>query len=285
MDLDGMVSYLLLKWTFPKDIVECQPTTVGKFRVNFTKWLSTHNLEDYDKVFILDLAVFEDKDLIDYKNVFIIDHHPGHEAATYKNALSIIKPNYGSAAKLAYKVLKSLYNLNPTKKQLHLVVLADDFDSYKLELPDSFKLDVVFWGMNDKLESFTKSFINGFNGFTMQQENIIKLQNLKLAKYKESIVVYAGDVDIQGKTRRVCSTFAKEYINQVADILLKDYMADVALVINTNTMHVSYRRQKDGDVDLALLAREIADGYGHVYSSGSGVTDNFVEFTKQLIKI
>ena len=42
-------------------------------------------LEDYDKVFIMDLGIYEDKDLIDYDNVYIVDHHPGHNNTTYKN--------------------------------------------------------------------------------------------------------------------------------------------------------------------------------------------------------
>jgi len=279
-DLDGVVSYLIIRWTFPMAQIEYQPTTVQNFRNNYTKWLSNHNLEDYDKVFIMDLGIFEDKDLIDHENVFIIDHHPGHDSKTYKKAKSVIKTTSGSACMLAYKVFKRLYNINLTKQQLHLLLLADDFDSYRLELPNT-----VFWDTNDKFEAFSKCFIGGFYGFNMQQENIIKLHDLKMNKIKETIVVYAGNIDIQGKKRYVCSSFTTQYINEVADILLADYHADVAIIVNTNTNHVSYRRQRDGDVDLAKLANEIGDGYGHEFSSGSKITDNFMNFTKNLVII
>ena len=68
-DLDGVVSYLVLRWTFPKANIEFLPTTVQNFRNAYTKWLVKHSLEDYDKVYIMDLGIYEDKDLIDKDNV------------------------------------------------------------------------------------------------------------------------------------------------------------------------------------------------------------------------
>jgi len=137
-DLDGVVSYLVLRWAFPKANIDYAATTVQNFRSTFITWLTNHDLEDYDKVFIMDLGIYEDKDLIDHDNVFIIDHHPGHDASTYKNAKTAIKSdseNIGSACMLAYKIFKGLYNTKLSKPQLHLLLLATDFDSYKLELP------------------------------------------------------------------------------------------------------------------------------------------------------
>jgi len=281
-DLDGVVSYLVLRWAFPKAQIEYLPTTVQNFRNTYTKWLSNHDVEDYDKIFIMDLGIFEDKDLIDHENVFIIDHHPGH--GEYEKAKTAIK-EYPSACLLAYQVFKGLYNISLTKQQKHLLLMANDQDSYKFELPYTNNLNTVFWDSNDKFESFIKSFINGFNGFTLKQENIIKLHDLNLQKIKDNMEVYAGSAKIQGKDRYVCSTFAKQYINEVADILFNDYNADIALVINSNTNHVSYRRKPNSDVDLAELAKKLADGYGHEFSSGSEVTENFMLFTKKLKKI
>ena len=284
-DLDGVLCYLVLKWTFPKDQIEYEATTAQTFRNTFTKWLSNHDLEDYDKVFIMDLGIYEDKDLIDYKNVFIIDHHPGHDKSTYKNAKTAIK-NTGSACALAYKIFKGLYGTNFTKPQLHLIALAHDFDAYKLKDERSAKLNIVFWDSTNKFETFIKSFINGFNGFTLKQLNIIKIHDLALQKIKEGLDVYGGYETFQGKKRYVCATFANKYINEVADTLLKDYKSDIALVINIATNHVSYRRRKDGiDIDLSKIAAELGDGAGHEFSSGSKITENFENFTKKLIKI
>lgn len=283
-DLDGVVSYLVLRWTFPNATVECQPTRVQDFRGVFTKWLSANNLEDYDKVFILDLGIYNDKDLIDHENVFIVDHHPGHDNTTYTKAKSIIK-EYGSACKLAYKAFGKLYNIKLTDAQKKLIALADDFDSYRLTVPESAQLDIVFWDSDDKFDSFTKSFLGGFHGFNVQQQNLINLRALKLQKIKDELAVYAGVVKIQGKERYVCSAFASQCINNVADILLKDYNAEVALVVNTKTDHISYRRKHDSDVDLSELATKLANGAGHAYSSGSTISEKFLLFTKALKKV
>jgi len=280
-DLDGIMSYLVIRWAFPKASMECELTTIQNFRERFTKWLSTHDIEDYDTVFITDLGVYEHKDVIDHKNVFIIDHHEGHDSSTYKNAKSIIK-EYTSACMLAFKAFKKLYNIKITREQAHLLVLADDFDSYKLAYKESAQLNVVFWDTNDKFDQFVRNFHNGFNGFNFQQQNIIKLHDIKLQKLRDEMIVYTGNVKIQGKERLVCSTFGSEYINELADILIKDHNAEVALIVNTGTNRVSYRRNPESDVDLFELAKKLADGAGHEYSSGSEITEKFMLFTKNL---
>ena len=284
-DLDGIVSYLVLKWTFPKKNIEYVATTVQSFRDSYTKWLKDNDPEDYDMIFILDLGIYEDKDLIDLPNVFIVDHHPHHDSTTYKNAKSVIKTSVGSCCMLMYKAFKKLFNAQFKRPQVHLIMLADDFDSYKLEHEDSAKLNVVFWDTNDKVKAFVKSFGAGFNGFSKQQQNIIRIHDFKIQKIKDEVEVYGKTVSIQGKDRKVRAVFAHEYINEVADILIADYEAEVALIVNPNTDHVSYRRNPDSDVDLSVLAKKLGDGAGHEFSSGSKITDDFMEFTKTLEKI
>lgn len=284
-DLDGIVSYLILRWTFPNAIIDYQLSTVQKFRNEYIKWLTNHNLEDYDKVYILDLGIFDDKDLIDHENVVIIDHHPGHTNTTYKKAKTVIKEDYSSACKLVYKVFKALYNINLTKPQLHLLILANDFDSYTLQFKESKKLNIVFWDTNDRFESFIKSFAGGFHGFTFNQENIIKLHDIKLEKIKSDLKVFTGVVKIQGKNRRVCSAMVTQYINEVADILIEDYNAEVAIIVNIKTKHISYRRNPNSDVNLSELAKKIGNGHGHEYSSGSELSEDFILFTKNLKEV
>lgn len=283
-DLDGIMSYIVIRWAFPNATIEYMPTTVQNFRENYIKWLSTHELEDYDQVFITDLGIFEDKVLIDHEKVFIIDHHKGHDNNTYSKATAIIA-DYSSACKLAYKVFKELYNIKVTKEQLHLMLLADDYDSYKLELKDSANLNLVFWETTNKFEEFTKSFISGFRGFTVKQQNMINLHNIKVEKIRNELEVYSGTVTIQGTKTYVCAACTKSCINEVADTLIKDYNAEVAIIINTNTNHASYRRGDSCETNLAEFARETAGGYGHEYSSGSEITDGFMDFMKNLNKI
>lgn len=284
-DLDGVVSSLVLKWTFPKANIQYELVTIKGFREQFTNWLCHNNIEDFDKIFIMDMGIYDHKDLIDHPNVFIIDHHEGHDSSTYKNAKGIIK-EYSSNCMLAFKAFRKLYNVNATKAQLHLLLLADDYDSYQLKFKESLQLNTVFWGYTDKLGEFFKHFSSGFHGFNMQQENMLKIHDMELQKIKDENPVYAGNIKLQGKERRVCSTFARKYINEVADYLINDHNAEVVLIVNDGTSHISYRRRPDSDINLYELASKLSEGAGgHEYSSGGEVSDKFLLFTKQLIQI
>ena len=133
-------------------------------------------------------------------------------------------------------------------------------------------------------ESVCKAAHNASN---LKQNELIEYIDTYNTSQKTNINISAEkrEQKIQGKKRYVCAVFAKQYINEVADILLSDYNAEVALVINPNTNHVSYRRTKDSKVDLSELATKLADGAGHEYSSGSKITEKFMLFTKVLKKI
>lgn len=284
-DLDGFLCYQILKWTFPNAVIDCLPINIQNFRNSFTLWLSNNNIEDYDKVFIMDLGVYEHKDLIDHENILIIDHHTGHSSITYDNAKSVIKDGYSSASKLTYMLFKRLYNLKLTKPQALLLLYVDDFDSYVLNFKESFQLNTVFWESTKKFEDFSRFFGNGFYGFNEHQQNIIKLHEMNVQKVRDNLVVYAGNVKIQGKDRYVCSTFSSRYINELADILIKEHNAEVVLIVNLTSEHVCYRKAKHSDVDLSILATVLGNGAGHKNASGSPLTEKFTIFSSNLTKI
>lgn len=287
-DLDGVGCYILLRWAFPKAKIEAIPCTVDGFRPTFIKWLADNDMSEYDKIFIMDLDVSNDKDIVDKSGVFVIDHHSSHEnASEYKKANSLVS-SFSSATKLAYKAFVKLYKIKLNKPQKKLIALIDDYDSYTLAVPESKNLNIVFWGTDNRFEEFSKNFASGFHGFNYKQENMIKLYNEKLRTIRRNLDVYTGDIEIQGKVRRVCSAISQDSINDVADILLKDYDANVAIVVNPKTNHVSFRKsttEYDKELDLSTLASTIADGAGHSYASGGSITEKFADFTKLLSPI
>ena len=285
-DLDGVISYLVLRWTLGKKI-PYKTSTPRKFREDFTKWLVNHNISDYDQIFITDLDVGEHKDLIDKSNVFIIDHHETHEKnMDYKQAVSIIK-KYKSAAELAYKAFKKLYNIKLSDAQKKLIILASDYDSYTLQIPESKKLDCVFWNTNKSFDSFIRNFSKGFYGFSLEQENIIKLHEQKIKRIKDSMNVFYGKIKIQNQEQKVYATFANYNDNEISDILLNDFNADIAIVVNSKSNHISFRRPKNNktNINLSILAEKLTNGGGHEYASGGELTNKFLEFTKLLQQI
>ena len=177
-------------------------------------------------------------------------------------------------------------DVNLTDEQKKLIILADDYDSYNLQIPDSMKLNIIFWNTNKAFESFIANFSRGFYGFNIEQENMIKIHENKIKSLRENISVYAGKVNIQNKQRYVCATFCDTATNDVADILKDDFGAEIAIVVNTKKGTASFRRPKENtDVNIALLAEKLVDGGGHEYAAGGTITEHFIEFTKLLKQI
>jgi len=282
-DLDGIMCYLLLKW-FLKIDIEFKSTLPKKFRDDYTQWMA-NNTTQYDKIFITDLDIAEHADLVDKPNVIIIDHHKSHnDNFNYKHATTVIRPET-SAAKLLYKTFKDKFE-DITIPQKKLLLLVDDYDCYKLDLPDSRKLNILFWNSNNAFETFVKDFNHGFTMFNVQQETAIKYHLEKIQKIFNEAPIYSGNITIQGKKRSVCATFVNKYINDIVDMVYDKYKSDLIIVVNTNQQSVHFRRGKHcTDLDVSEFAKKIADGGGHEFAGGGKITENFMQFTKLLGQI
>jgi len=287
-DLDGVVSALVTKWAHPQAHIEYDSIAGFGFRIDFTKWLLKHKIEDYDKIFILDLDVSDHKDLIDKSNVFIIDHHKSHvDNAKYETATVIVK-EYPSACLLAYKIFKKLYNLELNKNQKILIALGNDYDSYTLSVPESKKLNSIFWSTHNNFKAFMEMYDKGMTAFTAQQENIYKLWKQQLDKTLANIKLFENkEISISGTKYHIIATFVNKSspVNDISDHILSTYNPDIAIVVNTSTQHISFRRNKKSTCKLNLLAEKLADGAGHEYSAGGQITGKFLEFTKLLKEI
>ena len=283
-DLDGVVSYLTTVWAHPTKDVMYKAIGGYNIREEVTNWLLNNNFEDYDKIFFLDLDVTKAADLIDNENVFIIDHHKTHadNKYAYKKAKCIVK-EYSSACLLAYKVFKKLYNILFTEEQKKLIIYGNDYDSYTLNFIESSMLNAIFWNTQKSFESFIETYKSGYRDFTPQQLCIYKIYKNDLQTVTSKLNVFRGIyADTDGECRVVVATFANKFINEVADYIIDKYTPDVVLIINMNTKRVSFRRPRGGTMKLDIFASEIAEGGGHEYSAGGFLTDNFMDFTKQL---
>lgn len=287
-DLDGVVSYLVFKWFHPTAKIQVVNTTVTGFREEYTKWLGNHSPQDYDRIFILDLDVSEHKDLIDTPKHYIVDHHKTHvDNLPYDKATAAVK-EYSSTAKLLYQRLSEIYkdfSAAPqiTTNQKKLILLADDYDSYTLDLPESKSLNTVYWATQDRFKTFSKNFINGFKGFTLQQQNMIKMYNHEIKEIKQKLQVFGTETTINDTRIKILSAVASKHINEIANILLTENNADLAVVINLQTRHVSFRTNHE-KINLISFVKKMCDnqGGGHAYAAGGPLTDTLMEFCKSL---
>lgn len=280
-DLDGAISLQTFYWLVRPKNATHTIVRVNDFKTEFTNFLKYNNIDDYEKIFILDLDISQDSlDVADIEKVVVVDHHDTHvqNVDKYKNATTIVEL-CTSCCKLIYNKFKHIRELS--KRQQYLILLGDDYDSYQLKLPDSYNLNVVFWNyQGDKFQKFSDDFGKGFFGFNKFQKNIIALNEKKLNDLKRSIKIYEATLPIQNKDIKFVSTFADSCINEIAEYIISKYKSDVGLVVNLNTNKVSFRKSKDCDIHLGNLSKKIADGGGHEYAAGGSINDTFMNFTK-----
>ena len=281
IDLDGAMSYLLFSW-FKGYNIPVIPARVGDFRNVFEKWMQRVDITTYDHIYILDLDVSNCIDLVDRENVVVIDHHLTHVSNKdrYHKAKLFIKEGT-SCSRLIYNLLYKKSKTEITAAYKYLVLLVDDYDSYTLQLKESYDLNLLFWNyQGDRVRKFVSEFNSGFNGFTKKQTDIIKFHKKKVAKYISDLEMFSAEIPISGKRYKFVSAFADSYINDIADHILKVVRADVGVVVNLNTQRVSLRKEKGVDVDLSQLAVKLLSGGGHHYASGGKITDQFMIFSK-----
>lgn len=285
-DLDGIGSYLVYKW-FTKTNAQHIICSKSNFKKTWLSHFNKNKITDYDKIYIFDLDTSQDcLSLVDFKNVTIIDHHDTHieNKDNYKKATSILVDTT-SCCKLIYNICNKKYKVELSNNQKLLIAMIDDYDSYELKIPNSYKLNVVLWNyVGKRAEKFCDDFKDGFNGFTQTHQNIISLNQKKVERVISELELFKASIPISGDKYNVYATMASTSLNEVAHHIIDTYDCDICMVMNPKTKRVSFRKNKESahDVDLGKLASKLADGGGHIHSSGGNITDRVMALTKIL---
>ena len=290
-DLDGIGSYLVFRWFTGMKNIEHEICSQSNFRKTFSAWSMKNKIEDYDKVYIFDLDVSQNNlDLVDHENVSIVDHHDTHvqNKDKYKKATTILS-EYTSCCKLLYDLLRKKYEKRKlTDHQKLLILMVDDYDSYKLQVKGSYELNVILWNyVGQRAEQFTRDFGDGFKGFNQSHLNMIALNKKKVTRVISELQIFEGSLPLNGKKYNLFATMASESLNEVAHHVINSYKCDIVMVMNMNTKRVSFRvnKEKCPEVDLGKLASSIAEGGGHPYSAGGQLTDKVLTLTKLLTPV
>ena len=262
-DIDGVASLLMLHWALgakPGQIT-FKTTTVSNFRREFLSWLDQNNINDFDKIYILDLDISKHADLVDRKNIEIIDHHLTHVKAldAYKNVKTTVVETT-SCAKLMYNTFKDKVELKPEQK--YFIALADDYDCYQFKLKESYELNCLYTNTQKtttkvRAEIFLEKYYNGFKPFNAQEKAIIKEFVDRKNKAINNLQIFAGKVSVAGKERVVYGTHGNKFVNEICDHILNTHPADIVFFVNSDNSHVSFRKNKKCEVDLSKLAAKI----------------------------
>ena len=281
-DLHGAGSALVLKWLY-KDAKAFNINDVSEYTFTGKFKGALQSVDHYDRVFIVDLNLTPEQiKLADRGNVVIIDTHKNHikNKHLYSKAKTIIEgyPDHGhrSTIDLIYDKFGD-HLLHLTDEQLLLIEYIGTYDWYNTQHKESLKLNAIYYNLNSpKTEKFISAFINGFREFTVHEKNAIKLYFKKFKDQIESGQVFKGTI----KDYNVVATFANYAVNELAHFLINKYNADIGIVVNTQAKTVSFRRSKQSDVDLSILATKLCQGGGHSASAGGRLTEKFANLTK-----
>ena len=137
--------------------------------------------------------------------------------------------------------------------------------------------------VNKKIQKLKEEFNDGFSNFNDNQLKIIDFYKNKIDKIIKESDFYVGDFKIQGIFRKVIATFADTCINEVAAELTK-MGYEIAIVVNTKSQKVNFRKNHLSNVDLSKLAKALSDGGGYKNTAGGLLTEKFMNFTKLLTK-
>ncbi len=281
-DLDGAGSALALKWVLPSNYnIKIIPTTVSKFRNELLDWLKTDKLSNYDLIFICDLDTTELHELIDFENVYIIDHHESHDPSIYKNCKIKIDA-CTSTTQLIYKLF--LESKNISKEKLALLKLIDDYDSFTLKYKQSKELNIIYWNLTgNKVTKFIDMFIDGFKGFDKFQNNTINLYYDKLKRILNNLQLFKGEIIFNNKKYICLSTFGENCINDIGEYIYKNFNTDIVFIVNLKSNVVSIRKNNNCNINLSEFAKFIGDGGGHKDAAGCPLNDKFLELMKEFM--
>ena len=283
-DLDGVGSFLVLKWILDTEI-SYKTTTHKNFRGDFVKFLSKNKISEFDTIYICDLNVSDHSDLLNYKNIVVIDHHNGKDNYDeFTKPTLVLDSDYTSTTKLVLKYgLDTIPNTNTklTGAKAKLIQLVDDYDSYKLSHEESLGVNHVLWSYTgDRVAKFIQEFGDGFSGFSLHQKNMVVLANNKIHDQVENGEAFSYKTNIDGKPYKLISSVCSHNINEVASGLLKKHASDIVFIINPKSHSVSVRKRSGVSVNLNKLAGKLINGGGHTDSAGGKLTEAFLKFTK-----
>lgn len=283
-DLDGAGSVLVYMWNKPKED-SFQYTPISNLEISKLK-REISNTHNPSNISILDLSLREEfLPELDKKYITIIDHHKSSEEfiEKFKNS-KIIHKEYTSNTLLMYKIYKQTNDLKLTDAQKILVALINDFDCYKLERPESYDLNVLFWSeYQNKFSDFIKDYYQGFKPFTDKQKRAISYIKKEAAREAEKIKIYYGNLNIGGKLKNTCACMVDRIVPQIIEVLAQKYKPDIFFFINPKNEKISIRQYTQTDpIDCGKFAKKICEGGGHANAAAGKLTPLFMEVTKNL---
>lgn len=281
-NLDGAVSLLTFIWSKPNNTITYE--AINNSEIDKIKNFIDRTVNPPDiYVFDLSLKEFFIKNL-DRSFITFIDHHINSEnyLNLFKNA-KILYKNYSSNSLLVRKLFQET-SPELTNKQKKLILLADDYDSFKLNFEESYDLNILFWTeYKNNFIKFINDYSKGFKPFTDEQKNKIKNVKISISSEAEKCSKFIGTLNIKGVEKTTMGVLTESLNILTIDHILKKYKPDLLFYINPKTENVILKQKRDEKcIDLGKFVEKFCEGTGHTYSARGKITPLFMELTKNL---
>jgi oligoribonuclease NrnB/cAMP/cGMP phosphodiesterase (DHH superfamily) len=283
-DLDGAVSLLTFLWSHPNDAITFN--NINNLQTDEIKSFISRTINiPPPNIYVFDLSLRESfvSDL-DKEYITFIDHHKSSE--NFVNRFKKAKIIYSETSSNSLLIRKHFADKAPSlsNEQKKLILLTDDYDSFKLQFEESYDLNILFWAeYKNNFVKFIHDYKQGFKPFSEDQKNRIKNVKILASREAESCPKFFGSLEIKGIKKDTMGVLTNSLNNLVMDSLMRKYDPDLFFFINSKTQKVSLRQRKDKNpIDLNKFAEKFCEGAGHTYAAGGKITPLFMELTKNL---
>jgi hypothetical protein len=284
--LDGAGACAVINWYLSSKNYNLKFTPCTKSTI-IAEYNNLINRQDIKKIYIIGGYLLGNNTLKQDPSVTIFSLNKDLESG---QQVKVIDGDFKNYTQFLYSSFKEKIGKELDKPKNLLLDLIQDYTTYNLTYGDlSIGLNTIFSSIpgKDKLEIFLQKFQDGFVSFSNEDKNIINQHN----NIKNNILdgdKFIGSVPINGKEIKIVSVFGEGCmlgcVNEVAQKLISDLKADIAIVVNPSLNFVSFRKSLNCDVNLKSLAQKLCDGDGKDYAASGKITENFLKFTKLLKK-
>lgn len=280
--LDGAVSLLTFLWSKPNHTISFRELSYSELSDAKNQLKRTLNPPE---TFVFGLMpnnnFFPD---FDESYITIIDHHKSSEnlLQNFKKSKVLCK-EYSSSSLL----IRKLYLENApefTEKQKKLILLADDYESLKLQFKESFDLNVLFLSeYKNNFSEFIKTYRDGFSSFTDIQKNKIDSVKNQIISESKKLQKFGGVLEIKGNKKNTLGIVITEFNNLIIDYIVQNNNFELFFFINTKAEKVIIKQKRsETPIDLSKFAEKFCEGGGNNYTATGKITPLFMELTKNL---
>jgi oligoribonuclease NrnB/cAMP/cGMP phosphodiesterase (DHH superfamily) len=265
-DLDGVTAQIVLGHVFEN----IDYLNTSYFRIDDV--MQSINFKKYDWVFLTDISPSEMYLMELSDNIVLLDHHETAKKFHDPKNMRFVTENM-CAAKFTKKFVEKYYNIS-----LHelndLVRLTNDYDMWIHKDPLSKQInDLMFYRYHP--DKFRELYFDGHTTFTQDEIYWLEERKKKFQQIYDSLNAYEFD------TIKGCLVESKEFINEIAEKLMKEESYRIVFIRNPSHGRVSIRHNLGKQLNMGAILEQNKWGGGHAESAGL-MCNNDVEFKQRV---